>query len=215
MKYPDDYINKIICGDCLDVMKGIPDKSIDLVLTDPPYGIERFKNVEKETSGCFAKRGTFKNASQWNNLKPDERHWQEIFRISKNQIIWGGNNFTLPNTEYFIIWDKKQAMPNFARCEYAWVSMGLKSPAKIFEYSINKVNHSERFHPTSKPVKLFKWIIKEYSKEIDIILDPFMGSGTTAVACKELGRRYIGIEISEKYCEIARKRLENIPERLF
>jgi len=193
-------------GDCLDILPQL-DK-VDLVLTDPPYGIERFKGVEKETSGVFAKKGTFKNASKWNNLKPDGALLYKIRDAGKYQVIFGGNNFDLPTSEYFIIWDKKQGMPNFARCEYAWVSPNSKIPAKIFEYPITKLNHSRWNHPAEKPLPLIKYIINLFEGKADgLILDPFMGSGTTLVAAKQLGRKAIGIEIEEKYCEIAVRRL--------
>ena len=204
----EDMVGKVIQGDCLDVVRDIPDKSIDLILTDPPYGIERFKDIEKETTGCYAKRGAFKNASYWNNNKLNKLQIDEIFRISKNQIIFGGNNFDLPTSEYFIIWDKKQMMPNFARCEFAWVSVGLKQPAKIYEYSIMKLNANGRQHPAEKPIELLEYILRDYSKETDLILDPFAGSGTTGLACERLNRKYILIEISESYCSIARERIE-------
>ena len=204
----NDMTGKIYCGDCLEVMKQMPDKCVDLVLTDPPYGIERFKNVGKETSGCFAKKGTFANSEAWNNNKPNEEYFREIFRISKNQIIWGGNNFGLPPTEYFIVWNKFQAMPNFAECEYAWVGGDFKKPAKIFNHPISKVNQSGRQHPTQKPLELFEYIFKEYAKENWIIFDPYLGSGTTAVAAERLGRRWIGIEMEPKYCAIAQARVD-------
>ena len=213
MNWPDDYINKIICGDCLEVMKGIPDGAVDLVLTDPPYGIERFKRVGEETKGCFAERGTFKGSELWNNHKPTSDYWAEMFRLSKHQIIWGGNNFDLPPSEYFVIWDKQQMMPNFAQCEMAYVSMGLKSPAKIFPYSIMRLNSTGRIHPTQKPLELFKWCVSNHTAVGAIILDPYLGSGTTCVAAKQLGRKFIGIEINPDYCKIAEDRLRQ--EELF
>ena len=208
-------VNKIFNEDCLLTMSRMGDKSVDLVLTDPPYGIKRFENVGDETSGIFAQMGTFKNAESWNNPKPGKKTFDEIFRVSKNQIIWGGNNFSLPPSEYFIIWDKCQGFPNFAQCEFAWVSSGLKKPAKIFRYPISKLNRDYRQHPTQKPLDLFKWIIQNYSNENDIIYDPFIGSGTTAIACIDLKRNYIGSEISEEYYQITCERVRNLPPELF
>ena len=111
------------------------------------------------------------------------------------------NNFDLPTTEYYIVWDKGQKLPSFAECELAWSS--IHKPAKILFYRFE----SGKCHPAQKPVELFKSILTDYSKETDTILDPFLGSGTTARAAKDLGRKWIGIEISKKYCDIAVKRL--------
>jgi len=207
MTYPDAFINKVIQGDCLEVMKNIPDKSIDLVLTDPPYGIERFNKNDGGNSKkiqCFGDKD-----ENWNRTKPAQEVFNEIFRISKEQIIFGMNNFNLPTTEYFIVWDKGQKMPSFAECELLWIS--IKVPAKIMRVRFEM----GKCHPAQKPVELIGKILQEYSNETDLILDPFLGSGTTAVACKRLNRRFIGIEISEKYCQIARDRLNNEAEPLF
>jgi site-specific DNA-methyltransferase (adenine-specific) len=136
----------------------------------------------------------------------------EIFRIAKNQIIFGGNYFKLPITNSWIIWDKKcknDWNDNFSDGEMAWTSFN--KPLKIYRYLfmglLRKNPKEKRFHPTQKPLPLMIWILNNYSNDNDLILDPFLGSGTTARACKDLGRRCIGIEISEKYCEIAIKRL--------
>src|SRR5690606_13365174 len=101
----------------------------------------------------------------------------------KNQIIWGANNFMLPPSEYFCIWNKKQTVDNFASAEYAWVSMGLKKPAKVFEYSIHKHNQINKIHPTEKPVALYRWLLQNYAKTGDKIIDTHSGSGSLACAC--------------------------------
>ena len=187
-------INQIITGDCLEVMKDIPDKSIDLVLTDPPYGIGIANNPVRQMH----------EKMDWDNATPTPEYFQELFRVSKNQIIWGGNYFGLPASQGFIIWDKVQP-ENFslAMCEYAWSS--IQSPAKIYRYSV--LTERDKQHPTQKPVALFKWVINKYTKPNDIILDCFLGSGTTALAAKELDRRFIGIEKEPKYVAIAKERL--------
>ena len=211
--------NKIICGDCLEVMKGIPDKSIDLVLTDPPYGINIIGG-----SKSFGSIGGSKlvNVNKYKPIINDDIkiNLSDIFRVSKNQVIFGGNYFNLPISKGWIVWDKKKKNEwndNFSDGELAWTSFN--RPLKIFRYlymgCLQEGKREKRIHPTQKPVELIKWILKNYSKENDLILDPFLGSGTTAVACRELNRRYIGIEISEKYCEIARRRIKAIPELLF
>jgi len=138
---------------------------------------------------------------------------EEIFRISKNQIIFGGNYYgsVLGDTNCYIVWDKDNGDNDFADCELAWTSF--KSAVRKFKWRWNGMLQEDmkykeaRFHPTQKPVELMKWILGKYSEPTDLILDPFLGSGTTAVAAKQLHRRYIGIEISPKYCEIAKQRL--------
>ena len=131
-------------GDCMDLMRQTPDKYYDLCIVDPPYGIERFKKCSEkdlQTKSVHAKR--FQNMEAVNNNKPSKEYWNELFRMSKNQIVFGANNFEMPPSEYFLIWDKKQPMPNFAMCEYAWVSMGLKTPSKVFEFGITKHNNTK------------------------------------------------------------------------
>ena len=185
-------VNHIYCGDCLEVMKDMEDNSVDLVLTDPPYGIGIANNPFRQK---------FKK-SNWDNSTPSIEYFNEIFRISKEQIIWGGNYFDLPKSQCFYIWDKLQPQ-NFssAMCEMAWVSK--QSPAKMFKKWVVSII---KYHPTQKPLELMVWCLS-FFPEAKTILDPFLGSGTTAVACKELGRNYIGIEISPEYCKIAERRL--------
>ena len=143
-------------------MKDYEDNHFDLAICDPPYGIKRFKtNVESKQMPNFKNK-----LSDW-DIKPTKEYFNELFRVSKNQIIWGANNFTLPESEYFIIWDKEQPLKNFARCEYAFVSMGLKKPAKIFRYGYwggMKKHIEENIHPTQKPIKLYDWILNNYSE---------------------------------------------------
>jgi len=208
-------INQVICGNCLDVMKNIPDNSIDLVLTDPPYGINIIKKQNKASKNIKSMSysgGHWKkyNEKDWDNKIPKKEYFDEIFRISKNQIIWGGNYFIeyLINSKCWLIWYKGKSL-NLPDAELAWTNFN-KPIRQFYEarsdaYINDKCNYKQ--HPTQKSLNLFKWCIKNYSKENDLILDPFLGSGTTAVACKQLKRRYIGIEISKEYCEIAEQRL--------
>lgn len=206
-------LNKIYCEDCLEGLKKLPDNSIDLVLTDPPYGI----NIAKKGNVGGEKLAKVKDygKSNWDDKIPEKEIFDEIFRISKNQIIFGGNYFLehLKNTSCFIVWDKNNT-GNFADCELAWTSF--KTSTRLFKYTWNGMlqgdmkNKEQRFHPTQKPLPLMKWILQNYSKENDIVLDPFMGSGTTAVACKELDRNFIGFEISQEYCDVAYKRLNKV-----
>ena len=187
-------------GDCLEYMKACKDKQFDCVITDPPYGIERFNANDGGNSKKI--KGFGDKEKDWNKAKPSDKVFSEIFRVSKEQIIFGMNNFSLPQTEYFIVWDKGQKMPSFAECELAWCS--IKKPAKIFRgrFEVNKE------HPAQKSLQLMKWIIANYTKEGDTVFDPYMGSGTTGVACFELGRKFVGCEIDVEYFSIAEKRIK-------
>jgi len=194
--------------DCLEAMKDMEDNAFDLAIVDPPYGIERFKKVTDNPSEKDVHAKRFQNMGLVNDTKPSLEYWDELFRVSKNQIIWGANNFTLPESEYFLIWDKKQAMPNFARCEMAFVSMSLKTPAKIFEYSIRKHNQTTKIHPTQKPVKLYEWLLMNYAKKGDKILDTHLGSGSHALACWNLNFDLTAYELDPDYFEATAKRIE-------
>jgi site-specific DNA-methyltransferase (adenine-specific) len=172
----------------MELMARYPDNYFDLAIVDPPYGIERFKKVTNNPSEKDVHAKRFQGMSLVNDNKPSKKYWNELFRISKHQIVFGANNFTMPESEYFLIWDKKQAMPNFARCEYAWVSMSLKKPAKIFEYSIHKHNQVDKIHQTQKPVSLYEWIFKEYAEPNQKILDTHLGSGSIAIAIDNINK---------------------------
>jgi len=199
----------IACGDCLEVMKKIPDKSIDLILTDPPYGVKRDKGFGG--FGGFGRPIARRQYNDcWDENRPNKIYFDEILRISKKALIFGGNYFAdiLPQSRHWIVWDKLNTMPTFGDCELIWTNIKRNSVKKItYQYNGLLGKEKERYHPTQKPVKLIKELIEKYSDENDLVLDPFLGSGTTAVACKDLGRKCIGIEISEEYVKIAIKRL--------
>ena len=199
---------KITNEDNMELMARYPDNYFDLAIVDPPYGIERFKKVTENPTDKDVHAKRFQKMELINNTKPTNKYWRELFRVSKNQIVWGANNFTLPESEYFLIWDKKQAMPNFARCELAFVSMGLKKPAKIFEYSIHKHNQTQKIHNTQKPVKLYEWILMNYAKDGFRILDTHLGSGSIAIACHNLGFDLTACELDKDYFNAAMKRIE-------
>jgi len=192
-------------GDCLEAMRAMPDNSYDLAIVDPPYGLERFKANDGGNSKKIKAFGD--KHKNWNNIKPVAEYWEQLFRVSKNQIVWGANNFELPPSEYFLCWNKEQAMPNFATLEYAYVSMGLKKPAKLFTYSIHKHNQTNKIHPTQKPVKLYEWLLDNYAKEGDRILDTHLGSGSIALACHNRGYSLDAYEIDEEYYNAATERL--------
>lgn len=195
--------------DNMELMARYPDKYFDLAIIDPPYGIERFKKVTTTPSEKDVHAKRFQRMESVNNTKPSLEYWNELFRVSKNQIVFGANNFIMPTSEYFLIWDKKQSMPNFARCEYAWVSMGLKTPAKICEHSIHIHNQTEKIHPTQKPIYLYKYILDNYAKQGDKILDTHLGSGSIAIACHDYGFDLTACELDKEYYDKAMKRINN------
>ncbi len=206
-------------GDCLEVMKTISDKSIDLVLTDPPYGIgmdNQKVRTKPNRPNTHGRGGELQYAvADWDKSPIGKEYFDEIFRISKHQIIWGANYYCsyLPNSYGWLYWDKQMGENNFSSGEFAFQSYFTKSSA--FSFPSMRVKGT-RNHPTQKPVELMRWCIQQ-AKYYDIpltILDPFMGSGTTGVACKELGRNFIGIEISPEYYKIAERRINNTSENL-
>lgn len=200
--------------DCVEGLKRFSDNYFDLAIVDPPYGIERFKNVTTTPSSKDVHAKRFQRMETVNNDKPSDEYWSELFRVSKNQIVWGANNFELPPSEYFLCWNKQQAMPNFATLEYAWVSMGLKKPAKLFTYSIHKHNQVDKVHPTQKPIPLYDWILQNYAKEGDLILDTHLGSGSSRIACHKAGLHFTGFEIDKDYYEAQEKRFKDFVSQL-
>jgi len=171
---------------------------INLLNIDPPYGIDR--------NGMNMGNSVFnKDDKKWDSNPPDQKYFTELFRVSKNQIIWGGNYFNLPPSQYFAIWDKGETMYNrdFAECEYAWVKNG---GTRIFKKGPNQ---PDRIHPTQKPVDLYKWLLKTYAKEDDIILDTHLGSGSIAIACQDYKFDLVGCELDPEYFEAAKKRFNN------
>ena len=182
--------------DNMELMARYPDNYFELAIVDPPYGIGI------NSSGRLGNYGG-KNKI-WDNETPNQEYFKELVRVSKNQIIWGGNYFYLKPTRCFLIWDKQQPQNvSFASCELAWTSFN--QSAKTF-YMRPQNADNIRIHPTQKPVQVMRWSVTA-TKTNGIILDPFMGSGTTGVACVQLGRKFIGIEIEETYFDIACERI--------
>ena len=200
-------------GNCLDILPTLADKSVDLVLTDPPYGIGE-SNKKNLSRGKLAKPTNYGDYD-WDLSIPDKRIFDLMLKISKNQIIFGGNYFVeyLKNSSCWLVWDKDNGKSDFADCELAWTSF--KTAVRLFKFKWhgmlqeNMKDKEKRYHPTQKPVALFVWCLNNYSKENDLILDPFAGSGTTAIACIRTNRKYVMIEKEEKYCEIAVRRIES------
>lgn len=197
--YFDDGKGHVIYNaDCREVLPTLA--PVDLILTDPPYGLG-----DKLKGGNWGRRTG--EASKWDQNIVSEM--ETIRALGKNSIIWGGNYYPLPPSRRWLIWIKRDAVPTVSSAEIAWTSFD--ACTKFYDCTIADTNAERNGHPTLKPLKLFSWCIK-YAYTIDqgikTILDPFMGSGTTLRAAKDLGLPCIGIELEEKYCEIAARRLE-------
>ena len=202
----EEIINdcRLILGDCRDVLPTLG--KFDAVITDPPYGIG-------------AARGSHSNLKMddesWDDSTPDYEIFERLMSMSGVQIIWGGNYFPLPPSRGFLFWDKSPMPPSYAVGELAWTSLNMNA-AKWCGKVGHEVPVKERSHPTQKPVGLMKWCIS-FTKDAQTILDPFMGSGTTGVACANMGRKFTGIEREPKYFDIACRRIEDAyrQQRLF
>ena len=213
----EQYINQIINADCLDILKELPDKCIDLILTDPPYGIDivdEFSKTIKSSSSMFNMSKGIVGNGQWDKNIPQKEIFDEILRVSKNQIIWGGNYFIeyLHNTRCFLVWDKMNGTNPMADCELAWTSFN--SSVRKFNMHHFSKGYGIKQHPTQKPVALFSWCLEKFSKENDLILDCFSGSGTTAIACHNLKRRFICIEKDYDYWKASCERLKEHQSQL-
>ena len=187
--------------DCLEDMLQFKENSFDLAIVDPPYGIGISNNPVRQKH----------RKKQWDNNIPSNDYFKHLFRISKNQIIWGGNYFDLPPTQGYFIWDKKQPHDfSLAMCEYAWSS--IQKPAKMWSLSVLK--ERGKIHPTQKPVQLYEWLLMNNAKEGDKILDTHLGSGSIAIACHNLGYDLEGYELDKDYYKAAKKRIQQHQSQL-
>jgi len=185
-------------GDCIEILPTLP--KVDAVVTDPPYGIDANKNPVRGRWGRDVIEG-----ERWDAERPKKEVFDLMLAISKVQVIWGGNYFAdwLPATMKWLVWDKVTRNFSLADCELAWTSQ--RGAARVFSRS--RAPDADKAHPTQKPLDLMLWSIQQAGDAL-LILDPFMGSGTTGVAAIQLGRKFIGIEREQKYFDIACKRIE-------
>ena len=198
-------ISEVYLMDCVEAMKQYPDKHFDLAVVDPPYGIgDKFKGggTGKMNFNEVVEKG-------WDEV-PTKEYFDELFRVSKNQVIWGGNYFDLPPTRCFIVWDKLISEDfSLAMAELAWTSFD--KLAKIYRSPTPK---SGKIHPTQKMIKLYDWIFKNYAKEGDLILDTHLGSGSSRIASNKANLDFIGFEIDEDYFNDSEKRFKNFVSQL-
>jgi len=192
--------------DCMTAMKAMPDKAYDLAIVDPPYGLGKRLS---QGAGKLKRTSLQTMNSRW-DIAPDDDYFSELFRVSVNQIIFGGNYFRLPPTRGIICWDKMQSWPNFSAWEFIWTSLDF--PAAIFKRNekgfMQSPEDNPTIHPTQKPVALYKWLLTNYAKPGDKILDTHGGSGSICIACHDLGFDLDWYEIDKEYFEAAKERLE-------
>jgi len=224
-------LNRLYHMDCLEGMRQFPDKYFELAVVDPPYG-GGAQQAEDAFNGAIVGRfgGRFgkyfpqeitrtggtrsvkcqngNNAINHWDIAPTQAYFDELFRVSQNQIIWGGNYFALPPTRCFLVWRKLTISESFsmAMCEYAWTSFN--DNAKWIEKAPQGTSKEARIHPTQKPIALYKWVYAKYAREGDKILDTHAGSASSFVAAYEMGFAYIGFEIDAEYHRLATKRME-------
>lgn len=207
-------ISEVFNEDCMIGMAKYPDKFFDLAIVDPPYGIEE-DGRNNYTRGKLARAKDYRSNSRYDNSTPTPEYFQELKRVSENQIIWGGNYFIseLDSTPCFIVWDKNNGGNDFADCELAWTSF--KTAVRKFEFTWHGMlqgdmkNKEERIHPNHKPVKLYKWLLKNYAKPRDKILDTHLGSGSSRIAAYEMEFDFWGWEIDKDYFDAQEKRYQN------
>lgn len=223
--------------DCMDGMAQFPDKFFELAIVDPPYGTGSVTYMPRTRDNAFGgyidkyeitvatldvnqralskvnvvhaqtSKETIRNFTE-SNASPNPRYFEELFRVSKNQIIWGGNYFILPPSRGFVVWHKTTVAESFsmAMCEYAWISFNCNS--KMFSGAPQGMTSDPRIHPTQKPIALYKWLLSNYAHPGDKILDTHVGSASSLIACHQLGFQYWGFELDADYYKAATERLE-------
>ena len=200
--------------DCMEGMRQFPDKYFDLAIVDPPYGIGE-SGSKNHSRGKLATAKDYKAFHGDDIQPPDEEYFAELFRVSKNQIIWGANHFIskIPiDSHCWIVWDKENGENDFADCELAWTSFDTAVRRLKYRWAgmlqENMKNKEFRIHPTQKPVALYEWLLNRYAKDGDIILDTHVGSASSLVACHRTNHKFVGFELDTNYYEKSKKRLE-------
>ena len=207
--------------DCMIGMARYPDKYFDLAIVDPPYGIGfgEFNRTNKDAQGNRYKADKYKNG-RWDDAIPDDDYFKELKRVSKNQIVWGGNYFPYlwrNGCKGFIFWHKGNPVPNFSDGELAWTSFN--KVARQFDYRYygsleGNSSASEKIHPTQKPVALYHWLLSNYAEEGDKILDTHVGSASSLIACHDLGFDAVGFELDPDYYKASLERLQNVQKQI-
>lgn len=220
MEYIEIANAKMINVDCLVYMRQLPDKYFDLAIVDPPYGIGE-NGSRNKSRGKLAKAKDYRPFAGYDLAPPDDTYFCELFRVSENQIIWGANHFidrvAVPSP-CWVVWDKDNGRSHFADSELAWTSF--RTAVRNFKFRWSGMlqgdmkNKEVRIHPTQKPVKLYEWLLKKYAKPGQRIFDSHMGSGSSAIACNNLGFEFVGCELDPYYFEAACKRILEHEEKI-
>ena len=213
-------LNRLYNMDCMEGMKQFPDKYFELAIVDVPYGIGE-DGSKNHSRSKLAIAKDYKPFYGQDALPPPKEYFNELLRVSKNQIIWGANHFIslIPfDSSCWVVWDKNNGENDFADCELAWTSFN--TAVRQFTFTWNGMlqgdmkNKEYRIHPTQKPVKLYEWLLAKYAKHGDKILDTHVGSASSLIACHNYGFDYIGFELDKDYYEAATRRLEAVKAQL-
>ena len=206
---------ELILDDCMNVMKDYEDNHFDLAIVDPPYSndTKSLDRLLQDMKGRKAKAGV-NRTDTLKNMQPNDDYWEELFRISKNQIIWGVNWYERVFGVGRVVWDKQNEKSNFSDCELAYQSFNSKTEKFVFKWNgmlqEDMKNKEVRIHPTQKPVQLYKWLLNKYAKEGQKIFDSHLGSGSIGIACYYYGVDLVGVEIDEKYYNDAKLRIDEL-----
>jgi site-specific DNA-methyltransferase (adenine-specific) len=210
--------SEVYLEDCTEALKRFNDNHFDLAIVDPPYGIDVAKTGK--VGGNNAGKAKDYGAKEWDKQPPNEEYFRQLFRVSKNQIVWGANHFIskMPHdSSCWLVWDKDNT-GNFADCELAWTSFD--TAVRKFQWRWNGMlqqnmkDKEERIHPTQKPVALYEWILQNYAKRGDLILDTHLGSGSSRIAADKGGFNFVGFEIDADYYEKSKKRFNDFKSQL-
>lgn len=206
---------ELILGDCMDLLHNTPSKHYDLAIVDPPYGINISEDLYERGQNCVKNGYRAWEYKDWDKKSPTKEYLKQLFTASKNQIIWGGNYFELPPKRCWLVWDKGQRDFSFADGELAWTSFD--KSVRIFNYSRALLLKENKIHPTQKPIALYRWLLKNYAKNGDKILDTHAGSFSSGIACWEMGFDITAIELDVDYFNAAINRFKNYikQQRLF
>ena len=200
-------INKAYNIDCMEYLKACTDKQFNLAIVDPPYGVKDMTGKEFSHGRGKLRNRIFQidceRIDKW-DVAPPQEYFDELFRISEHQIIWGGNYFNLSPYRCVVVWDKVQPFKNFSAVEIAWTNFN--EPAKLFKFD-NR--YSGKIHPMQKPVELYKWLLMNFAKAGDSVLDTHLGSGSSRIAAYDMGFDFIGTEIDREYFEEQEKRFKD------
>jgi len=202
--------SEVYLEDCVKALKRYADNHFDLAIVDPPYGLGK-RLVDGGSVSPFIKSQN-KKVKQWDNAIPTDEYFEQLKRVSKNQIIWGGNYFDLPPCRCFIVWDKTIHGNTYADADFAWTSFD--TPARIYKENIAITTSEGRIHPTQKSIKIYAWLLHNYAKPNDLILDTHLGSGSSRIAAYKGGFNFVGFEIDKEYYEKQEKRFNDFKSQL-